>query len=226
MFSRNISRFTPIVRDLKKPMCTLTLSHTSCVSCNQVLSPCIVYHQQYRAFNTTIRTCGFAKDLFVGKFNTEEVFPFPFISEEEFNSLNEMVGPVEKFFTQIDSKKIDADGKIDDYTLQGLKDLGLFGQQIPEDYGTSYLSNGSDAASIQTRATLSEDGEYYLLNGGKIWISNGGIADIFTVFAKTEVVDEKGVKKDKITAFIVERAFGGLTNGKPEDKLGIRGSNS
>lgn len=48
--------------------------------------------------------------------------------------------------------------------------------------------SGSDAASIQTRATLSEDGKTYLLNGGKIWISNGGMADIFTVFAKTEVL--------------------------------------
>ncbi len=47
-----------------------------------------------------------------------------------------------------------------------------------------------------------------------------------TVFARTEVVDKDGLKKDKITAFIVERAFGGVTSGKPEDKLGIRGSNS
>ena len=47
--------------------------------------------------------------------------------------------------------------------------------------------SGSDAASIQTRATLSEDGKTFHLNGGKIWISNGGLADVFTVFAKTEV---------------------------------------
>jgi hypothetical protein len=53
--------------------------------------------------------------------------------------------------------------------------------------------SGSDAASIQTKATLSEDGKTFLLNGGKIWISNGGIADIFTVFAQTEVVDAKTV---------------------------------
>lgn len=51
------------------------------------------------------------------------------------------------------------------------------------------------------------------------------MADIMTVFARTEVVVD-GVKKDKISAFIVERAFGGITSGKPEDKLGIRGSNS
>ena len=52
------------------------------------------------------------------------------------------------------------------------------------------LHSGSDAASIQTRATLSEDGKHYLLNGGKLWISNGGIADIFTVFAKTESIND------------------------------------
>lgn len=51
------------------------------------------------------------------------------------------------------------------------------------------------------------------------------MADVMTVFAKTEVVVD-GTKKDKVTAFIVERAFGGITSGKPEDKLGIRGSNS
>ena len=52
------------------------------------------------------------------------------------------------------------------------------------------VSSGSDAASIQTRATLAEDGKTWHLNGGKIWISNGGIADVFTVFAKTQVKDE------------------------------------
>lgn len=59
----------------------------------------------------------------------------------------------------------------------------------------------------------------------QIWISNGAIADVLTVFARTEV-DVDGVKKDKISAFIVERAYGGITSGKAEDKLGIRGSNS
>ena len=51
------------------------------------------------------------------------------------------------------------------------------------------LFSGSDAASIQTRATLSEDGKTFHLNGGKIWISNGGIADVFTVFARTEITN-------------------------------------
>ncbi|KAK1339574.1 hypothetical protein QTO34_018127 [Cnephaeus nilssonii] len=87
-------------------------------------------------------------------------------------------------------------------------------------------ASGSDAASIRTRASLSEDQKHYILNGSKVWITNGGLASIFTVFAKTNVVDSNGSVKDKMTAFIVERDFGGVTNGKPEDKLGIRGSNT
>lgn len=92
-------------------------------------------------------------------------------------------------------------------------------------------SAGSDAASIKCRAVKSPDGKHYILNGSKIWISNGGIgelasstswrgslnnlgtfilADIMTVFAQTEFTDESGQKKDKVTAFIVERGFGGV----------------
>ncbi|KAM6149429.1 complex I assembly factor ACAD9, mitochondrial isoform 2-T2 [Erethizon dorsatum] len=88
------------------------------------------------------------------------------------------------------------------------------------------VCGGSDAASIQTRATLSEDKKHYILNGCKVQITNGGLASVFTVFARTEVADSDGTVNDKITAFIVERDFGGITNGIPEDKLGIRGSNT
>uniref|UniRef100_A0A669B701 Complex I assembly factor ACAD9, mitochondrial n=1 Tax=Oreochromis niloticus TaxID=8128 RepID=A0A669B701_ORENI len=218
-----------------------------------------------------------------------EVFPYPEIGNDELEEIKQLVAPVEKFFSDdVDSAKIDREATIPPETLQGLKDLGLFGIMIPEEYGGLGLSNtiyarlneiialdgsiavtlaahqaiglkgiliagneaqkqkylpklasgehiaafcltepgsGSDAASIQTRATLSEDGKHYLINGSKIWISNGGMADIMTVFARTEV-EVDGVKKDKISAFIVERAFGGITSGKPEDKLGIRGSNT
>lgn len=83
---------------------------------------------------------------------------------------------------------------------------------------------GSDAYSIQTRAVLQSDGSY-LLNGSKIWITNGGIADFFTVFAKTEI-ESKGEKKDKVTAFIVTRDMTGFSSGKEEHKLGIRGSST
>eukprot|EP00735_Rhodelphis_limneticus_P004842 TRINITY_DN1648_c0_g1::TRINITY_DN1648_c0_g1_i1::g.17782::m.17782 TRINITY_DN1648_c0_g1::TRINITY_DN1648_c0_g1_i1::g.17782 ORF type:complete len:619 (-),score=152.42,sp/P48818/ACADV_BOVIN/54.62/0.0,Acyl-CoA_dh_1/PF00441.19/1.1e-39,Acyl-CoA_dh_1/PF00441.19/0.046,Acyl-CoA_dh_M/PF02770.14/5.7e-21,Acyl-CoA_dh_N/PF02771.11/7.1e-21,Acyl-CoA_dh_2/PF08028.6/5.2e-15,Acyl-CoA_dh_2/PF08028.6/0.3,PMEI/PF04043.10/0.44 TRINITY_DN1648_c0_g1_i1:27-1883(-) len=87
-------------------------------------------------------------------------------------------------------------------------------------------SSGSDANSIRCRAVLSEDGKHWVLNGSKIWISNGGIAEIFTVFAQTQVTTKSGEKKDKVTAFIVERSFGGLTNGPPEKKMGIKCSNT
>merc|ERR1719447_418012 len=87
--------------------------------------------------------------------------------------------------------------------------------------------SGSDAGSIKTRAELSPDGKHYVMNGNKIWISNGGIAEVFTVFAKTPVVDEAtGTTKEKVTAFIVERSFGGVSNGPPEKKMGIKCSNT
>ena len=77
---------------------------------------------------------------------------------------------------------------------------------------------GSDALAARTRADLSPDGKHYLLNGQKMWITNGGAADVFIVFAK--------VGGEKFTAFIVERAFGGVTSGAEEHKMGIRGSST
>ena len=77
---------------------------------------------------------------------------------------------------------------------------------------------GSDALAARTRADLSPDGRHYVLNGQKMWITNGGAADLFIVFAK--------VGGEKFTAFIVERGFGGLTNGAEEHKMGIRGSST
>ncbi len=77
---------------------------------------------------------------------------------------------------------------------------------------------GSDALAARTRADLSADGKHYILNGQKMWITNGGAADVFIVFAK--------VGGEKFTAFIVERAFGGLTSGAEEHKMGIQGSST
>ncbi len=82
---------------------------------------------------------------------------------------------------------------------------------------------GSDAASITTRAELNDAGDAYVLNGSKIWITNGGFADVFTVFARTSAPDP-GVKP-RITALIVERSEG-LTSGPNEHKMGIRGSST
>ena len=77
---------------------------------------------------------------------------------------------------------------------------------------------GSDALAARTRADLAPDGKHYILNGQKMWITNGGAADLFTVFAK--------VGGEKFTAFLVERNFPGVTSGAEEHKMGITGSST
>jgi alkylation response protein AidB-like acyl-CoA dehydrogenase len=77
---------------------------------------------------------------------------------------------------------------------------------------------GSDALAARTRADLSADGKYYMLNGQKMWITNGGAAELYTVFAK--------VGGEKFTAFLVERGFPGVTSGGEEHKMGIKGSST
>ena len=84
-------------------------------------------------------------------------------------------------------------------------------------------SSGSDAASIKTKAELSADGKHYIITGNKLWITNGAIAGFFTVFAKTDVV-ENGQKKEKVTCFAVEAPAEGISVGPGEHKLGIRAS--
>lgn len=85
-------------------------------------------------------------------------------------------------------------------------------------YGLTEPSSGSDALGAKTTAILSDDGKYYIVNGQKCWISNGGFADVFTVFAK--------VDGDKFTAFIVERDYDGFMVGQEEQKMGIKGSST
>lgn len=79
--------------------------------------------------------------------------------------------------------------------------------------------SGSDANSGKTRAVLSADGKHYVINGQKMWITNGGFADVFVLFAK--------IDKDKnLSAFIVEKSFGGITMNEEERKMGIKGSST
>ncbi|MBS1621902.1 MAG: acyl-CoA dehydrogenase family protein [Bacteroidetes bacterium] len=85
-------------------------------------------------------------------------------------------------------------------------------------YGLTEPNSGSDALGARTTAKLSPDGKYYLLNGQKCWITNGGFAQVYTVFAK--------VDGDKFTAFIVERGTEGFTQGPEEHKMGIKGSST
>lgn len=85
-------------------------------------------------------------------------------------------------------------------------------------YALSEASSGSDAMNIRTQAKLSPDGKHYVLNGEKMWISNAGMANLFTVFAK--------VDGEKFSAFLIEAGTPGLTVGPEEHKLGIRGSST
>jgi alkylation response protein AidB-like acyl-CoA dehydrogenase len=85
-------------------------------------------------------------------------------------------------------------------------------------YGLSEASSGSDAMNVRTRATLSGDGTQYILNGEKMWITNCGIASLYTIFAK--------IDGEKFSAFLIERDTPGLTVGAEEHKLGIHGSST
>ncbi|CAF3304852.1 unnamed protein product [Rotaria socialis] len=235
----------------------------------------------------------FVLNLYRGNFHPNELFPYPnVLNEEQKENVKVFIDPIWKFFEEKnDSVKNDINEKISEETMNGLKEQGAFGIQVPVEYGGLGLNNtqaarlyevvtshdlavsiclgahqsigfkgillfgteaqkqkylpklaggeytaafaltepstGSDAASIKTKAELSADGKYYVLNGSKIWISNGGFAEVFTVFAQVPSVDDKtGQVQNKMTAFIVERKFGGLTSGPPEKKMGIKASNT
>lgn len=228
------------------------------------------------------------KSIFHGVIAEDMLFPYPEVSAEESEIIAMMLDNIHRFAdARVHSEAIDREHRIPDEVLDGMKELGLFGLCIPEEYGGLGLSNtayarimqevagidaslavtlgahqsiglkglllmgteaqkqrylpklatgesiaafaltepeaGSDAASITTTATLSDDGKHYHLNGSKIWITNGGFADFFTVFARTTSKGSSG--KPKITAFLVERGWG-VTTGPSEEKMGIRGSST
>lgn len=121
----------------------------------------------------------------------------------------------------------------------GMKGLLLFGTEQQKQkylptlasgemiaaYALTEPNAGSDAGSIQTRAVRDEVKGVYHISGSKMWITNGGIADFFTIFAKEEIPDASGTRQDKITAFIVTRDMG-IKSGQEEKKLGIRSSST
>ena len=225
------------------------------------------------------------KALFAGRIPTESLLPYPPLRDQDRESLGPMLDAIDQFLApkQADFKRWDREGAQPAEFIQGLRDLGLFGLIIPEEYGGLGLSNaayarvlsqtsrhdssvsltigahssigmkglllfgtadqktkylprlasgeliaafclteagaGSDAASIRTRAEKNPDGSW-TLTGEKIWITNGGIADLYTVFARTP--SEAG----KITAFLVEAGWTGVSHGPHEDKMGIRASST
>ncbi len=229
----------------------------------------------------------FMKAVFHGVIDEDTILPYPELGAEERENVQMILESVRRFIeTRVDSAKIDREHKIPDEVLAGMKELGLFGMSIPEQYGGIGLSvtgyarvmeevasydgslavtlgahqsiglkaillfgteaqkkkylprlasgewtaafaltepgAGSDAASITTKAELSDDGNHYVLNGSKIWITNGGFANVFTVFARTT---DPGGEKPRTTALIVERDMG-VKNGPSEEKMGIRGSST
>lgn len=224
-----------------------------------------------------------ARSLFLGNILEENLFPFPAIRKEEAETLRMVIDSLDKCLGDKgeDFRSYDRDGVQPEDYINSLKELGLFGLIIPEEYGGIGLSNagyarvlqasakydgstsltvgahssigmkglllfgteaqkkkylpklasgewiasfclteagaGSDAASVKTAAVKNADGSW-TLNGEKIWITNGAFAKFFTVFART------GQDHGKMSAFIVERDFPGVSTGPKEDKMGIRAS--
>lgn len=233
----------------------------------------------------------FSKALFSGVILDELVFPYPKMSTDEAENVRMMEDTFKKFAKDhLDSAKVDHDSAIPRETLDGLKELGFFGLNIPEQYGGLGLSTtayvkiletitgidastaitlgahhsiglkglllfgteeqkkkylpklatgemiaaycltepgaGSDAAGIKTKAIRDEEQKCYILNGSKLWITNGGIANFFTVFAKEPLPGKDENVEEKISAFIVTRDMTGVKSGKEESKLGIKGSST
>jgi len=233
--------------------------------------------------NTLQLNASVAKSLFLGRIVEQNLFPFPRVEDKEVETLRMVLDSVDKFMANYEAqyREFDRVGAHPSEYIDALKELGLFGLIIPEEFGGLGLSNssysrvlqqstrldssttltigahssiglkgvllygtpdqktrylprlasgemiasfcltepgaGSDAASIKTSATKNSD-DSWSLNGEKIWITNGAFADFFTVFARTEG------QAGKITAFLVERSFAGVSNGPKEDKMGIRAS--
>lgn len=226
-----------------------------------------------------------AKQLFFGNILEQNLFPYPRIRDRDREMLGAMTDAIDQFLggKAADLKRYDREAEQPDDFIRALRDMGLFGLIIPEEYGGLGLSNGayarvlgqtsshdssvsltigahssigmkglllfgtdeqkqrylprlasgeliaafcltesgagSDAAAIRTRAARNDDGSW-MLNGEKIWITNGGIAGFYTVFARTDTPE------GKITAFLVEAGWPGVSHGPHEDKMGIRASST
>lgn len=231
----------------------------------------------------------FAKKLFFGLFQVDQVFPFPTVSPEEKEKTEDFVRKVDAFADkEIDGAAFDRNSSIPDSVIAGLSKLGMFRVTIPEKWGGFGMSQyafcraieaiarrcgstalfinvqqsiglkalllfgsdelkekwlipmakgeklaafaltepnaGSDAGGIETRAVYVPEKDVYRINGRKQWITSGGIADVLTVMAKTEVDTPKG-KEDKVTAFLVTSDMPGFKVIEAAlDKVGTRGT--
>jgi acyl-CoA dehydrogenase family protein 9 len=233
-------------------------------------------------------TDSFVKHLFLGALRADLLRPFPALDEPGRELLDVFRDSLQRFAAlRIDSRAIDKAHRIPDEVVEGLKELGLFGLRVPEEYGglgldlTQYVKvgaelavldgavaimsgghstigfkalllhgteeqkrrwlprlatgelraafalsepgAGSDAQSLRTTARRAPDGGY-VLDGEKLWITNGGFAELVTVFARTPD-HPRADGRPSISCFMVERASG-FRSGPEEDKLGITGSST
>ena len=233
----------------------------------------------------------FTKGVFLGEIREDLVFPFPVLPPDEKESLAAILDSFRGWAADnVDSAKMDHDGKFPDSVRTGFGELGMMGVNIPEAYGGFGASaqvfsrvfgevgatdpalavlfgahqsigckgitlfgtedqkqrwlpgcaagttiaafcltepgSGSDAQAMTTVAVPIEDGKAYALTGTKIWISNAGYAGVFTVFAKVPVTQPDGTTKQRVTAFIVDAKSPGISLGQPEQKMGIKASDT
>jgi acyl-CoA dehydrogenase family member 9 len=228
----------------------------------------------------------FMKSLFSGRLEADMVFPYPRQSAGDRETLDLVLESFRSWAREhLDGGAIDRAAVFPEAQVREIKEMGLLGLTIPEEYGgaglsiTSYCrfmeeichycaamctivgahlgigskgillygseaqkkrwlpavargdllcayaltepASGSDAASLKTRAVWDEKRQVYVLNGTKRFITNGGVAGLFTVFARMPVGGE-----DRISAFVVARDLPGVSTGKEEEKLGLKGSST
>jgi len=228
----------------------------------------------------------FMKSLFAGTLPADMVFPYPRLDADTRETLGLVLDSFRAWARQrLDGGAIDRAAVFPEAQVRELRDLGMLGLTVPEEYGGAGLSitaycrlmeeighhcaaiativgahlgigskgillygseaqktrwlpgvakgdplcayalteagSGSDAASLKTRAVWDEKRQAWIMNGGKRFITNGGHAGLFTVFARTEIGGE-----DRISAFVVTRDLPGVSTGKEEDKLGLKGSST
>ena len=216
----------------------------------------------------------FARELFLGRFRPELIYPHPPPDAAEEARAKPFLDSLKAFIDRVDSEEIDRTGEIPEALVQELRDMGAFGIKIPKEYGGLGLSQmsyiramelvtskdgslvallsasqsigvpqplklfgtddqkkrffprlakgaisafaltevdaGSDPANMLTTATPTEDGEHFILNGEKLWCTNGTRAELFVVMARTPDVQKNGKSIKQITAFIVDASMPGV----------------
>lgn len=231
----------------------------------------------------------FAKQLFFGRFDASQVFPFPYPSKAERDEADQFVSKVKAFSEKsIDPVKIDKEAKIPETVIKGLAELGALGMTVPKTYGGLGMSQyaycrvteeisrscastalyvnvhqsiglkslllfgsdaqknkwlpklargeitaafsltepnaGSDANGVETRAVYDPAEKIYRINGRKQWTTNGGIAQVLTVMAKTPIKTAHGIE-EKVTAFLITPDMPGfIVRDRSLDKVGMRGT--